>query len=448
MARTVTATQDAIAGFHELDIDVIESSGLNPRTHWIDADDQELQDSIRVEGVLEPVMVRPHPTTPGRYQIVAGERRFRAAAAVGLGQLPAIVRELSDERLLELALTENIQRRSMHPLDEANGFIKRLDMGGCSPEALANSLGLSKRYVTDRIRLKKLIPDAAKLLETGGMTVSHAIVLAKLNPKVQKEAYCSDYEFDYDAPKRDQRKLTMRSVDELKDWVRDNVRLDLSSADAQEEFPELIEEITEAAAKGATVVMLSDMRTPWQHKAKPGDPLFSDKWEECKKTDKAAEVGIVVEGRRQGQRITFKPVAAVKRQSSSPTRSLSPEEQKRRDREAAADKRRRDEHQFWLEVKPQAIEAVNTHVDEMPLVEVIAAVAKQHHLDPSTVGAEDVLRQLAARNATISDYSVESLDRSTQLIGFDIKKWFKSQLADAKAAKTAPAKAAKKAKKR
>src|SRR5689334_12316953 len=104
MAPSVAERPVEIAGFHELAIDAIASSGLNPRTHWNKTDDAELEASIRAEGVLEPIMVRPHPTTLERFQIVAGERRFKAAKAVGLGQIPAIVRDVTDEKLLELAL--------------------------------------------------------------------------------------------------------------------------------------------------------------------------------------------------------------------------------------------------------------------------------------------------------------------------------------------------------
>jgi ParB/RepB/Spo0J family partition protein len=439
------ATADAVTtntGYPTLAIGLIESSGLNPRTHWNDTDDRELQESIRAEGVIEPILVRPHAKGNGKFQIVAGERRFRAAKAVGLEQIPTMIKIVSDEKLLELALTENIQRRSMHPLDEANGFIKRLEMGGCSPEALAHALGLSKRYVTDRIRLKKLSAKAAQMLEAGAMTVSHAIILAKLDPKLQDEAIrdTTDYQFDFDDHGK-QRK-TLQPVMALKQWVDDHVPLDPASPEAQEEFPQLVEASTEAAATGATVVMLSTNRTPWQHKAKPGDPLFGDKWERCKKTDKAAQIGVIVEGVGRGERVYFKPLTPPKRAASSTggpqggavTESAAERTKRieREKRDAAARKREREREEHWKKARTDAKAAIASHIAAAPIAKVLSGlIASCYHRYPAirqAKTAEALVRAMAAGEAAIGDYSVEFLHRNAQPFGFDVKKWFDARL--------------------
>lgn len=436
--------------YPRIEVALIEPSGLNPRTHW--GDDKELQDSIRVDGVLEPIIVRPHAKKDGRYQIVAGERRFRAAYEVGLEEIPAIVREVSDEKLLELALTENIQRKNMHPLDEANGFIKRLEMGGCSPEALANSLGLSKRYITDRIRLTKLCKEGMAMLERGDMPVSHAILIARLDPKLQPDAIDdnADYAFDLgEGPKNEKDRRVMRSLADLKRWIGQNVPLDLKSESAQEEFPELAHEIAEAEAKGAAVTMLSDFYR--SAKAKPGDPLSKNAWQECKKTDKAAQLGVIVEGNRRGDKVYWKPTPkppAPSPATSPSLRTASPEEKKRHEarerREQAEERRRREAQQAWSKLREKAKTAFVNHIDALPLKKVLDIVAAERRMKHDGT-AEGLLRAIAAKQHSYADHSLDSFSYGTKGTGFDVKAWFKKELAATK--KAAPAKA-KKAKKR
>ena len=445
------AAAEITTGYHQFDIDEIELSGLNPRTHWNDADDQELQASIRAEGVLEPILVRLHPTKLGRVQVVAGERRYKAAKAVGLGQIPAIVKDVTDEKLLELALTENIQRRSMHPLDEANGFVKRLEMGHSSPEQLAAALGLSPRYVRDRIRLKKLSARAVKMLEAGDMTVSHAIILARLDPKQQDLAIeeCTDYQFGYED---DKSREVLEPVGALKQWISENVPLDPQSPDAQEEFPELAEAVTEAATKGATVVMLSSNQTPWKHKATPDDPLFADKWVRTKKTDKAAQIGVIVEGRGRGERVYFKPAPPPKRATSTSSgstssASLSPAEKKKAEaqkkRAEADDRRRREEIVLWNKHKSQALEAYGAHIAKLPVKALLALAATKLGSGGKAATAEEFLRNVILNRAKNSTYSLDGFGWAVKGSGFNAAAWLKQQ----KPAAT-PAKAAKKAKKR
>lgn len=440
MSPAAAAEAATRAIYQEIETESIEPSGLNPRTHWSERDDTDLVESVRSKGVMEPIIVRPHPTQLRRYQLVAGERRHRAAMVVGLGLMPAMVRDVTDEELLELALAENIQRRSMHPLDEANGFVKRLEMGKTTPEQLAATLGLSARYVRDRIRLKKLSKKAAAKLEAGAMTVSHAILLAKLDPKLQDEAIedCESYELDFHAEGDKKSALPLGSLSELKQWINEHVPLDPMSEEAQE-FPELMTEMHAAAAKGATVVMLSDQ---WQGrgKAKPGDPLNRSQWDECKKTDKAAQVGFIVDGHRRGTKVYWKPKAAPARRESDRVQDAAREK-----RESAARKREQEDAAFWNKNKAAALEAYTAHIEQAPIKVVISVFARSQGYKTADT-AEAFLRGIVTHRAKNSLFSLNSFGYATDHSGFDVKKWLKTQKANAEAVHKLhpPAKKAKK----
>ncbi len=162
-------------GLRDLAIDMIEPNPDQPRRHF-DADHlQELTDSIREKGVLQPLVVRP--ADGERYQIVAGERRWRAAQAAGLHQIPAIVRELTDTEVLELAIIENIQREDLNAIEEAAGYRSLIQRFGHSQDQVAKALGKSRSYIANLLRLLSL-PDAVQThLREGRLTAGHARAL-------------------------------------------------------------------------------------------------------------------------------------------------------------------------------------------------------------------------------------------------------------------------------
>jgi ParB family chromosome partitioning protein len=158
-------------------IDRIKPNPDQPRR---DFDDKELQDlaaSIREKGVIQPLILRAWPGVPGQYQIVAGERRWRAAQLAGVHALPAIVRELSDSEVLELAIIENVQRADLNPLEEAQGYRQLMDRFGHTQERLAEALGKSRSHIANLLRLLTL-PDAVlEMLRSGKLTAGHARAL-------------------------------------------------------------------------------------------------------------------------------------------------------------------------------------------------------------------------------------------------------------------------------
>jgi ParB family chromosome partitioning protein len=159
---------------NEIDIDLIQPNPEQPRTRFTESALDELAQSIAANGVVQPIVVRPRGE---RYEIVAGERRWRAAQRAGLRKIPVAVRDVSDNKLLELALIENIQRQELNPIEEANAFRKLIDNMGFTQEALATSVGKDRTLIATSLRLLKLPEDIQTLIEDGKLSAGHGRAL-------------------------------------------------------------------------------------------------------------------------------------------------------------------------------------------------------------------------------------------------------------------------------
>lgn len=159
----------------------IEPNREQPRRHFAPEALSELADSITEHGVLQPIVVRALPG--GTYQIIAGERRWRASRQAGLAEIPAIVIEANDEKVRELALIENLQRQDLTPLEEAEGYRSLMETAGMTQEQVAKRLGKSRPVVANALRLLNL-PEAVKeALTAGRLSAGHARLLAALEPE-------------------------------------------------------------------------------------------------------------------------------------------------------------------------------------------------------------------------------------------------------------------------
>ena len=158
-------------------IERIRPNPNQPRRDFAEGDLEELAASIREKGVIQPLILRPHPVAADHYEIVAGERRWRAAQLAGLHVLPAIVRSLDDGEVLELAIIENIQRADLNPLEEAQGYRQLMDRFGHTQERLAEALGKSRSHIANLLRLLTLPEPVLDLLRTGRLTAGHARAL-------------------------------------------------------------------------------------------------------------------------------------------------------------------------------------------------------------------------------------------------------------------------------
>jgi ParB family chromosome partitioning protein len=154
----------------------VKSSPLNPRKDFRDEDLAELAESIRTKGLVQPIVVRPNGMAGG-YEIVAGERRWRAAQKAGVHTIPVIIRELTDRELLELAIIENVQRQDLNAIEEATGYRELVERFDYSQEKLSEIIGKSRSHVANTLRLLKLPSGVQSLVQQGQLTAGHARAL-------------------------------------------------------------------------------------------------------------------------------------------------------------------------------------------------------------------------------------------------------------------------------
>lgn len=168
--------------------DCIDPNPFQPRMDFDQAELESLADSIRVQGMLQPILVRAHPTEPGRFQIVAGERRFRAAMLAELTEIPTLLRDLDDGDAAVVALVENLQRQDLNALEEADGYQRLLSDFGLTHEAVGYAVSKSRSHISNTLRLLRL-PDPIKQdVRSGALSSGHARALLNApNPEALAE---------------------------------------------------------------------------------------------------------------------------------------------------------------------------------------------------------------------------------------------------------------------
>jgi ParB family chromosome partitioning protein len=160
-----------------LPVEALQPNPNQPRRSFRDQEMAELAASVREKGIIQPLIVRPDPVVPGQYEIVAGERRWRAAQMAQLHDVPVIVRSYTDTEVLEVAIIENIQRADLNPIDEAAAFRQLMDRFGHTQDQLATALGKSRSHVANQMRLLSLPDDVQAIVVTGELTAGHARAL-------------------------------------------------------------------------------------------------------------------------------------------------------------------------------------------------------------------------------------------------------------------------------
>jgi ParB family chromosome partitioning protein len=163
----------------KLPLDLLQRGKYQPRTHMDKAALEDLAASIKAQGVVQPIVVRP--ITNGNYEIVAGERRWRAAQLAGLETIPAVVRKIPDEAAIAIALIENIQRENLNPIEEANALQRLIDEFQMTHQKVAEAVGRSRAAVSNLLRLLTLQADVREMLEAGKMDMGHARALLALD---------------------------------------------------------------------------------------------------------------------------------------------------------------------------------------------------------------------------------------------------------------------------
>ena len=180
-----SAVEKPEVGFNEIDIDLVEPNPEQPRTRFVESALDELAQSIRTNGIVQPIVVRRKGE---RYQIVAGERRWRAAQRAGLRRLPVVVRDIADDKLLEVALIENIQRHELNPIEEARAYRKLIDSIGFTQDQLADRIGKERSLISTSLRILKLPTDVLQLIEEDKISASHGrVLLTAEDPTLQRQ---------------------------------------------------------------------------------------------------------------------------------------------------------------------------------------------------------------------------------------------------------------------
>ncbi len=165
-------------------VEHLHPCSLQPRKHFDDEEFASLVASVRAQGVLQPILVRYHPKSDNKYEIIAGERRWRAAQQSQIHEMPAVIKDLSDSQALEIALVENLQRENLTPLDEAQAYRQLIDDFGRTQEETARTVGKSRSHIANMLRLISL-PDAVKLMiNEGKLSAGHGRALVNVeDPK-------------------------------------------------------------------------------------------------------------------------------------------------------------------------------------------------------------------------------------------------------------------------
>jgi ParB family chromosome partitioning protein len=181
--KPAAAAKTAEPGVEQVPLKNIRPNPLQPRHHFDETALAELAESIRTQGVLQPVLLRP---AKGGYELIAGERRFRAAQRAGLTEIPALVRVVNDEKALELAIIENLQRDDLNPIEQARAFQELANRFNLTQEQIATRTGKERSSISNFLRLLKLHPEVQQQVEQGQLGMGHARALLSLDPETQR----------------------------------------------------------------------------------------------------------------------------------------------------------------------------------------------------------------------------------------------------------------------
>jgi ParB family transcriptional regulator, chromosome partitioning protein len=171
------AAMPTISADRRVPIELVVRNPRNPRRDFVEEQLEDLAQSIKTHGVVQPIVVRLEPNGSGRYEIIAGERRWRASQRAGLTEIPVIIRQVDDREALEIAIVENVQRSDLNPVEEALGYQQLIDDHNYTQADLGTVIGKSRSHVANSLRLLKLPDSVRSLLEGGALSAGHARTL-------------------------------------------------------------------------------------------------------------------------------------------------------------------------------------------------------------------------------------------------------------------------------
>jgi len=169
---------------NKISIKDITRNKFQPRKHFVKESLEELTDSIKKQGVIQPIVVRPNKKLEGKYEIIAGERRWLASQNAGLHEVPAVILDVDDVKSLEFAIIENVQRQDLNPIEEARGYQRLIDEFKYNQEKLSEFIGKSRSYIANSLRLLSLPNEVLIMVEEGNLSAGHARSLIGLNNSI------------------------------------------------------------------------------------------------------------------------------------------------------------------------------------------------------------------------------------------------------------------------
>lgn len=327
----------ATAGFRELPITALVPSPLNPRKTFESVSLADLASSIMVDGVMEPLVVRPLPGDPHVFEVVAGERRFRASQMAGLTVLPCMVRDLTDAQVIEHGLVENHQRADVHPLEEAEAIQQLMGFDTAyTPAGVALKLGVSSTWVYNRLKLLQLSDAARAAYRAGALTGDHADQLARVPEARQSAAleacfsqmlYQAPDTDDYDTPYSVDQAIeqgrwellapALVSASQLRKWIAAHSTVDITDQAVQDALPELVDALEDVAADAQKLIQLSTAFGLSSSEAKALGVVRAGKWTEID------EDGKVNGGNHSTKRCEFMKPAVITHPADRPARVIT-----------------------------------------------------------------------------------------------------------------------------
>jgi ParB/RepB/Spo0J family partition protein len=281
--------------FSEIEIEQITESTSNPRKRFGEID--ELAQSIREQGVIEPLIVRPHAGRMHGYELVAGARRLRAARLAGLVDVPCLIRTLTDLQVLEIQVTENLQRKDVHPLEEADAYAALMQADHAyTVEAVAARVGRSTSYVYQRLKLKDLTTDAREAFETDEITAAHAVRLARLSPADQARGLDECF---YQLFGREGAGREVAPVAKLDLWIADHTKVDVADRESVQHYlPELHAQLAEEPEPERLIALSTTLMPAHYLGTKDHGVLGQNRWKAVKsqKACPHTQRGVIVHG--------------------------------------------------------------------------------------------------------------------------------------------------------
>jgi len=235
------APATASEGLLTLPVNQLQPGKYQPRTHMDQVSLESLADSIREQGIMQPIIVRE--VGANRYEIIAGERRWRASQLAGLAEVPVIVREIPDEAALAMALIENIQRENLNPIEEANGIKRLIDEFSMTHELAAKAVGRSRSAVTNLLRLQQLHSVVQEMLMQSKLDMGHARALLGLEGAKQIAA----------AEQIVQNQLSVRAAEQLVKKLASNTSAKATKVNIDRDVLRLQDSLSEALGAGVTI---------------------------------------------------------------------------------------------------------------------------------------------------------------------------------------------------